>query len=330
MPNVHQMHEKMNLSDFTIPIETINLPIADKYGVTLAMARADSVHPLASGNKLYKLFPNIEYAQQNNYQQLLSFGGAFSNHIHALALYSQSVGLQSIAIIRGEKEYASNPTLSAATAAGMKLVFVDRATYKRRYDKDYLQQLQQQYPQALIIPEGGSSELALQGCTELMQQINKSCLQRDDALPDAVAVACGTGMTFSGLVNGAQPNQSLQGYLVVKDKSVPERVDNLLAKHSQNHNYKIHSADFGGYAKFKAPLLDFILEFLQQTDILLDPIYTSKMCYLILQQIEAGQFKAGSKLVILHSGGLQAWHGMKRHVATLAGNKAWKKIEAYL
>ncbi|MCK5918453.1 MAG: pyridoxal-phosphate dependent enzyme [Cocleimonas sp.] len=320
----------MNLSDFTVPIVTINLPLADKYGISVAMARVDTVHPLASGNKLYKLLPNIDYALQNNYQQILSFGGAFSNHIHALALYAQSVGLQSIAIIRGEKEYANNSTLSTATAAGMRLVFVDRATYKRRYDKDYLQQLQQQYPEALIIPEGGSSELALQGCTELMRQINKSCLQRDDSIPDTVAVACGTGMTFSGLMNGAQPDQTVQGYLVVKDHSVAKRVDDLLANHSQHQPYKMHYADLGGYAKFKAPLLEFILEFLQQTNILLDPIYTSKMCYCIMQQIEAGQFKVGSKLVIVHSGGLQAWYGMKRKVVMLAGDYAWQKIEGYL
>lgn len=320
----------MNLSNFTVPIETINSPIADKVGVSILMARTDSIHPLASGNKLYKLLPNIDYAQQNNYQQLVSFGGAFSNHIHALALYSQSVGLQSIAIIRGEKEYASNPTLRAATTAGMTLVFVDRATYKRRYDKDYLHQLQQQYPQALIIPEGGSSELALQGCTELMQQINKSCLQVDNSIPDAVAVACGTGITFAGLVNGAQSNQTIRGYLAVKDHSVPERVDRLLAKHSQQQHYKIHPADLGGYAKLKAPLLDFILGFLQQTNILLDPIYTSKMCYQIMQQIEAGQFEVGSKLVIVHSGGLQAWYGMKHTVVKLAGDNTWQKIKAYL
>jgi 1-aminocyclopropane-1-carboxylate deaminase len=320
----------MNLGDFTIPIETIYLPIADKYGVSIAMARTDSVYPLASGNKLYKLLPNIDYAKQNNYQQLLSFGGAFSNHIHAFALFSQSIGMQSIAIIRGEKEYASNPTLSAATAAGMKLIFVDRATYRRRYDKDYLQQLQQQYPQALIIPEGGSSELALQGCTELIHQINKSCLQINAATPDVVTVACGTGMTFAGLVNGAQPHQSINGYLVVKDSSVPVKVDNLLAKHTKNKNYKIHSADLGGYAKFKAPLLDFILEFLQQTHILLDPIYTSKMCYCVMQQIKAGRFKAGSQLVMVHSGGLQAWYGMKRNVMNLAGDNAWQVIEKYL
>ena len=320
----------MNLSDFSLTIEAFPLAIANKQAISLWIARADKVHPLASGNKLYKLLPNIEYAKQYNYSQLLSFGGAFSNHIHALALYSASVGLQSVAIIRGEKEYVSNPTLSAAIKAGMKLEFVDRASYKRRYDADYLQQLQQQYPDALIIPEGGSSELALQGCTELMQQINYHCLLQKNSMPDVVTVACGTGMTFSGLVNGAESYQNIQGYLVVKDDSVYQKVDSLLGKYTQNKNYKIQPADFGGYAKFDAALLYFILDVLEQTEVLLDPIYTSKMCRCVIEQIKTGRFKAGSKLLMLHSGGLQAWYGMKDKVIRIAGHKAWQKIVVYL
>lgn len=320
----------MNLTNFSLPIESPSLAVADKKGITLLIARADKVHRLASGNKLYKLLPNIEYAKQNNHTHLLSFGGAFSNHIHALALYSQSVGLKSIAIIRGEKEYISNPTLSAVVKAGMKVEFVDRATYKRRYDEDYLQQLQQQYPDALIIPEGGSNELALQGCTELMQQINDNCLKQSGSIPDVVTVACGTGITFSGLVNGSKPQQNIQGYLVVKDSSVYTKVDDLLKKYTCKKNYAIQVADFGGYAKFDAELLNFILDFLQQSHILLDPIYTSKMCRCVMQQIEAEQFKAGTTLLMLHSGGLQAWYGMKDKVIRIAGKDAWQKIAAYL
>ncbi len=316
----------MNLADFSLKIETISLPIAKKRGVTVLIARADTVHPLASGNKLYKLLPNIEYAKQHHYQQLLSFGGAFSNHIHALALYSQAVGLQSIAIIRGEKEYATNPTLSAAIQAGMKLEFVNRATYKQRYNEEYLQRLQQRYPNAFIVPEGGSNVLALQGCSELMRQININCWQQKKIIADVVTVACGTGMTFSGLVKGAMPQQNIRGYLVLKDKSVYGKVDCLVAGSRQNKNYTIEAADFGGYAKFDRGLLDFILEFLHDSNILLDPIYTSKMCKAVVKQIEMGQFATGTQLLILHSGGLQAWHGMQARVVQLAGSQAWKKI----
>ena len=320
----------MNINDITVAVEKISLPIADKKGISLLIARVDRVHPLASGNKLYKLLPNINYAQRHNYQQLLSFGGAFSNHIYALALYSQSIGIQSIGVIRGEKQYATNPTLSAASAAGMTLVFVDRVTYKRRYDADYLQQLQQDYPNAFIIPEGGRNEYALQGCMLLMQHINQASLQRYNILPDIVTVACGTGTTLSGLVRGAKKNQLIQGYLVVKDRSVITAVDNVFTNTSPVASYALHAADFGGYAKFDAQLLTFILAFLEQTTILLDPIYTSKMCYCLIQQITSGQFKTGSQLVIVHTGGLQAWHGMKEKVIKLSGNLVWEKIEAYL
>lgn len=325
-----------------LTLEPFSLPLAKKKAVTLSIARADLIHPLASGNKFYKLLPSIEYAQRHRYSQLLSFGGAFSNHIHALALYSQAVGLQSIAIIRGEKEYASNPTLSAATKAGMRLIFVDRATYKRRHDADYLQQLQQHYPKAFIIPEGGSNQLALQGCAELMRQINQCCVETQGEIPNTIAVACGTGTTLAGLVNGAEEDQFIQGYLVLKDTSVRAKVATLVPPHLLYNGYQIYDADLGGYAKFDAKLLNFVLDILQQTNILLDPIYTAKMCYCLMQQLEekaeaeakttpeTQPFKAGGHIVILHSGGLQAWYGMKKKVIKLSGYEAWQQIEAYL
>ena len=314
------------LNNLTLAIEPISLPIAKQMKLSLQMVRADKIHPLASGNKLYKLQPNIDYIKQQSYQQLLSFGGAFSNHIHALALYAASLGLHSIGIIRGEKEYANNPTLSAASKAGMTLLFVDRGTYRLRHNKDYLQTLQQQYPKAFIIPEGGSNTLALQGCSILMQQINQHYLDDNTALPDVISVACGTGTTFAGLVKGALKNQSVQGYLVLKDKSVYTTVDKLLGDKISKSKHAIQSADFGGYAKFDSELLNFILEFLEQTNILLDPIYTSKMCRQLLQNIEDGKFKSGSRIAIVHSGGLQAWYGMKNKVLQLGGEAAWETI----
>ncbi|RTZ66781.1 MAG: 1-aminocyclopropane-1-carboxylate deaminase/D-cysteine desulfhydrase [Aquificaceae bacterium] len=314
------------LNNLTLAIESISLPIAKQMKLSLQMVRADKIHPLASGNKLYKLQPNIDYIKQQCYQQLLSFGGAFSNHIHALALYAESLGLHSIGIIRGEKEYANNPTLSAASKAGMTLLFVDRSTYRLRHNKDYLQTLQQQYPKAFIIPEGGSNTLALQGCTVLMQQINQHYLDDNTKLPDVISVACGTGTTFAGLVKGTLKNQSVQGYLVLKDKSVYTTVDKLLGDKISESKHAIQSADFGGYAKFDSELLDFILAFLKQTNILLDPIYTSKMCRQLLQNIEEGKFKSGSRIAIVHSGGLQAWYGMKNKVRQLGGEAAWEAI----
>ncbi|HIO92342.1 MAG TPA: pyridoxal-phosphate dependent enzyme [Leucothrix mucor] len=316
------------LSNFILPINPITLEVAEQAGISLSVVRADKIHPLASGNKLYKLQPNIDYMQQQSYPQALSFGGAFSNHIHALALYTQSLGIDSIGIIRGEEKYASNPTLSAARQAGMTLVFVDRSTYRRRHNEDYLQDLQSKYPKAFIIPEGGSNKFALQGCRILMQQINKRHLEINGIVPDVITVACGTGTTFSGLVAGATHEQSVQAYLVVKDPSVHTTINTQLGYKIATTNHSIHAADFGGYAKFDIDLLNFILDFLAQTNILLDPIYSSKMCKKLTQQIEDGKFISGTCITIVHSGGLQAWLGMKAKVIQIADEEVWNKIAA--
>ena len=296
-----------------LTVQKINLPLANKAGVSLSMARADLIHPLASGNKIYKLLPNIEFAKANGYTELLSFGGAFSNHIHALALMANQLGFESIGIIRGESEYATNPTLQDAQNAGMKLEFVTREVYKHRNDADYLSALQQQFPKALIIPEGGSSQIAIRGCTKLAEDINE--IQTNDVL----AVACGTGATVAGLICGASKNQTVIGYAVLRDKSLAGRVDEFIKQEQapSPSAYQIASADFGGYAKVDKALLDFISDWLDQTGILLDPIYTSKMCMRLMQQIEAGEFKTGTSICMVHSGGLQGWRGMEKRLKTL-------------
>jgi len=149
-----------------VRIEKINLasiiPNLQNKNIELNMARLDENHALASGNKIYKLNPVIEHAKENNIKQIISFGGAFSNHIHALAHLAKQHEIESIAIIRGEEWYAQNPTLSDVQEAGMKLEFVSRAEYKKRNDEPYLIALQSRYPKALIIPEGGSSPLPVE------------------------------------------------------------------------------------------------------------------------------------------------------------------------
>ena len=318
------------LDQFNVPLERLSLAVSDYANISLFMARIDQIHPLASGNKLYKLLPNIEFAQKQGIQQLLSFGGAFSNHIHALALYAQSEKMRSIGMIRGEAAYANNPTLRIAKQAGMTLVFMDRVHYRQRHDQQFLARLQQRYPQTLIIPEGGSNALARQGCRILAQQINQTCWQQEGMTPDVITVACGTGTTFVGLVEGAASMQRVRAYLVVKDASVYQTVNLLLVGQQGVARYQMDAADFGGYAKLDATLISFILQFLEQTDILLDPIYTSKMCQRVIQQIDQGMFSRGSSVVMVHSGGLQAWYGMNKRVVQTAGEAAWGKIKDYL
>ena len=311
----------------TLLIQKVQHSLLGKSGISLSMARADLIHPLASGNKIYKLMPNIDFAKANGYTELLSFGGAFSNHIHALALMAKKHHLKSIGIIRGAEAYRNNPTLQDVERAGMQLAFVSRQDYKRRDDESYLQTLQQRYPKALIIPEGGSSQYAIEGCAQLIREMNKiQC-------SDVVTVACGTGATVAGLVCGASRNQAVIGYAILRDESLQARVEDFI--HTENKNrcskkLNIEPADYGGYAKFDERLLDFIFDWLDQTGILLDPIYTSKMCMKLMQQIESGEFKAGTSITMIHSGGLQGWRGMKSRVIKLVGDEKWQKIEKHL
>ena len=309
----------MNLSK-----EIINLPIVCEAKIKLYMVRADLIHPLASGNKFYKLAPSIKHAKDQKIKCLLSFGGAFSNHIHALALSAQTQGLNSVGIIRGEPFYASNPTLSDVQKAGMSLEFVDRATYKRRHDADYLQQLQQRYPGAMIIPEGGSNQYAIKGCAELAKEINE-ILEAD-----LITVAAGTGATAAGLACGANKNQTVIAYAILNDKTLKHRIQNFITNENKSTSVAIEQADFGGYAKLDKPLLDFILDWLEKTGILLDPIYTSKMCMRLMQQVTAGEFKQGTTIAMIHSGGLQGWRGMQQRVVRISGQDNWDKIQAYL
>lgn len=316
-------------SSFDINVQSIHFDCLNPKHVDLKMARFDQINKLASGNKIYKLKPVLNYVKNNNIKQVISFGGAYSNHIHALALLAEHQGIESIALIRGEPEYAKNPTLKDAQNAGMRLVFVDRAEYKQRNDLEYLAQLQKSYPNALIVPEGGSSQLAIEGCAQMARDINLNDVAGDNVL----AVASGTGATAAGLTCGLAQNQNLNVYAVLKDGSLHSRINEFVRNEeadSVEKNYTIHQADFGGYAKLDKYLITFILNWLDQTGILLDPIYTSKMCCRVIQQIEAGDFEDGTTVTLIHSGGLQGWRGMQKRVKSLAGIDAWQKIESYL
>ncbi len=315
---------KQNLS-----IESVEIAAVREAGVKLYMARADKT--LASGNKFYKLKPHIEYAKANNIRQLVSFGGAFSNHIYALALMANHYNLQSIGIIRGESEYADNPTLTAARNAGMKLEFVTRKEYQLRDDKNYLTDLQQRYPQSLIIPEGGSSQMAIAGCAELAKDINANTINGKNNYSDILTIASGTGASFAGLVCGLENSQQAISYAVLKDQSLAERITSFIIKEGIKPNgYSIEQADYGGYAKFDESHLAFIINWLEQTGILLDPIYTSKMCRRLVEQIASRQFDKGTSITMVHSGGLQGWYGMQNKVIKLAGESSWARIQSHL
>ena len=278
---------------FPIPYQTLQLP----QPVQLTIKRLDLIHPQISGNKFFKLKYNLLAAQQQGFSQVLTFGGAFSNHIAATAFAAQHFGFQSIGMIRGE-ELASqqfNPTLQTAQDLGMQLHFLSRFEYRLRHQAEYLQQLQQQYPQAFIIPEGGSNALAIQGTQEI--------LSPDDLENyDVICCAVGTGGTLAGIIESSSEQQHVLGFSALKGDFLKHDIQQWTDK----SNWSLTDAYCcGGYAKTTLELLQFMQQFEQQYDIPLEQVYTAKMMMGLLDLIQYHHFPAHTRILAIHTGGLQ-------------------------
>ena len=278
---------------FPIPYQTLQLP----QPVQLTIKRLDLIHPQISGNKFFKLKYNLLAAQQQGFSQVLTFGGAFSNHIAATAFAAQHFGFQSIGMIRGE-ELASqqfNPTLQTAQDLGMQLHFLSRFEYRLRHQAEYLQQLQQQYPQAFIIPEGGSNALAIQGTQEI--------LSPDDLENyDVICCAVGTGGTLAGIIESSSEQQHVLGFSALKGDFLKHDIQQWTDK----SNWSLTDAYCcGGYAKITPKLLHFMQQFEQQHHIPLEQVYTAKMMMGLLDLIQCNHFPAHTRILAIHTGGLQ-------------------------
>ncbi len=275
-----------------IPYNTVHL-----HGVTLAIKRLDSVHPQISGNKFFKLKYNFAAAQQQGLKQVLTFGGAYSNHIAATAYAAHLFGMQSIGIIRGEElaHKALNPTLQTAQDFGMQLQFVSRDAYRLKQSSGFLTQLQAEFPNGYIIPEGGTNPLAIQGCIEILTQ-------HDLENFDLICCAAGTGGTIAGLIEASAAHQHVLGFSALKGDFLTQDVKQWTAR----RNWRI-TDEFcqGGYAKTTPELMQFIQEFETAYSIPLEQIYTGKMLFGIQQMILRGEIKPEQRVLILHTGGLQ-------------------------
>ena len=291
------------------PLQPIITTETQRHGIRLYIKRDDLIHPLISGNKWRKLKYNLISAKNNNINNLISFGGAYSNHIHALAAAGNLYNFNTMAIIRGEEDF-NNPTLNQVKKMGMQLKFVTRLEYKQRHNRLYLQQLQQQNPQALIIPEGGTNGLALKGVTEIITELSQ---QLDHF--DFVCTPCGSGGTTAGLITGAKSNTKVLSFSVLKNANYLIDEINQLVQHSgkPKTNWQfIEDYHGGGYGKITPELIAFIEQFYRQTQIKLEPIYSGKMFFGLLDLIKQGYFPAGSNVVAIHTGGLQGINGFKQ------------------
>ena len=278
------------------------------------MLRLDTIHKHWSGNKYFKLKFNLEEARKQNKTTLLTFGGAYSNHIAATAAAGKENGFETIGIIRGEKHEPLNPTLQFASDCGMQLHYVSREEYRKKDSAEFYNSLTQQFNNFYLIPEGGSNLLAIKGCTEILNSVEENF--------DFVCCACGTGTTLAGLILSLNKNQKAIGFSSLKGgeflvDDIQKQLNDYSLKYSKTidfaDNWSINSDyHFGGYAKTTEQLIAFKKDFQAQQNIELDYVYTAKMMFGIFDLIAKNYFPEGSKILAIHTGGIQGNKGFEK------------------
>ncbi len=270
--------------------------------IRLDIKREDALHSEISGNKFRKLKYNLEAATVQNKKTLLTFGGAFSNHILATAAAGKAYGFKTIGIIRGEElalKIKQNPTLTAAQKLGMQLKFVSREVYRKKNTSLFLEALKQEFGDFYLLPEGGTNPLAVKGCEEILNVETQQY--------DYICCAVGTGGTLAGLINASNEKQQIIGFSVLKGNFLCEEISKFTTKTNWTLLENFH---FGGYAKVNLELIQFINQFKQQNAIPLDPIYTGKMLFGIYYLMAENYFKENTKILAIHTGGLQGINGI--------------------
>lgn len=298
------------------PLQLIQDELLTKRGIRLFVKRDDLIHPQVSGNKWRKLKYNLQAARVQQQKRLLTFGGAYSNHIAATAAAGKMFGFETIGVIRGELVKPLNPTLHLAQQQGMRLVFVERKAY-REGKAELAAQLQDDLGRCYILPEGGSNNLAIEGCAEIVAEVRE---QLYGDLPDYFCVSCGTGGTAAGLVVGLARMSELKVFPALKGNFIKDEINRLIweSVDKQYDNWQlVTDYHFGGYTKWNQELIDFINKFYEKSRLQLEPIYTGKLFYGVWNEIEKGQFKDGSTIVVIHTGGLQGIAGFNQRFGKL-------------
>lgn len=283
-------------------LETIELQTVNEFGYQIFVKPDYLIHPIISGNKYRKLKHNLDEAKRLKHKTLLTFGGAYSNHIAAVASAGKKFGFNTIGIIRGEELFNkidANPTLKFAQECGMILKFVSREVYRYHNSQDLLQVLTETHGEFYLLPEGGTNTLAVKGCEEILTET--------DAHYDYICCPVGTGGTIAGLINSSAPHQKILGFPALKGDFLQEEIPKFATKSNWQLIPDYH---FGGYAKINKELISFINAFKAQYHIPLDPVYTGKMMYGIFDLMKKGYFPHKSKILAVHTGGLQGIDGM--------------------
>lgn len=292
-------------------LQQIREPFLVEKGIELYLKREDLIHASVSGNKWRKLKYNLIDAKIESLTKLLTFGGAYSNHIYATAVAAQETGFEAIGIIRGEETLPLNDTLQFAVDRGMKLHYISRSKYRQKDEGWFIDKLREQFGEFYLIPEGGSNALAVKGCTEIAQDI--------DIDYDMICSPVGTGGTLAGLIASHHEHTQVLGFSALKSENFLEiDVKKLLTDYKVDSPWKINAEyHFGGYAKIKPELIEFINLFYEIHQIVLDPIYTGKMMFGLYDMIVKGAFERGMTIIALHTGGIQGIKGIEQRYGVI-------------
>lgn len=305
------------MSEMQLPsrIQPVQHPVFSAFGVEVFMKRDDEIHPVISGNKWRKLIYNFEALNEQGKTGVLTFGGAFSNHLAATAYAAHVHGVPMVAVVRGDED-VTNPTLDFIAKTGAEIKRISRASYAQKNDAEFIANLEKLYPNFLIIPEGGANLAGVRGCIDIMKEV--------DGDFDLIACPMGSATTFSGLVlGGRQP--SFLGFPAVKGGAyLSGHVHNFM--HAAKRSKRLASSftppawqlctdyHFGGFGKVKPELIQFMNVFWEETGIPLDPVYTGKMMFGLVDLIKKGEIKTGQNVLAIHTGGLQGIKGMNERL----------------
>lgn len=296
-PKLIALEEKFNTS----VLNKIADPLLDRYRIELWIKRDDLIHPVISGNKWRKLKYILDHALSLNVHTLISMGGAYSNHLHALAYAGRQLGLKTIGLIRGERPGVLNSALLDMERWGMDLKFVSRSDYRLLRQYKGWQDLPGIESGQYWLPEGGAQSLALQGVAELVREIEQPY--------DIICAPCGTGTTLAGIIDAVPGQVFVQGFAALKNAGfLMADIEHLLER--PNTHWQINlDYHFGGFAKAPGELFNFMRAFELKTAIPLEPIYTGKMLYALYDLMAKNHFKPGQRIIAVHTGGLQGNRG---------------------